>query len=72
MQRQWMISIDRIFHALHGAWTVLRPTLCSDAPEGYLPEDLDDEGGELDTKDIMSYSWRALKEARSVLFTRTF
>jgi len=56
--------VDRIFQALHKAWDVLRPTLCSDAPEGYMPEDIDETDGDLDTKDVMSYSWRALKEAR--------
>ena len=39
--------------------------LCSDAPEGHVPEELEDEL-EINSKDILSYSWRALKEARFV------
>ena len=41
--------------------------LCSDAPEGHVLEELEDEL-EINTKDILSYSWRALKEARFVTY----
>jgi len=48
---------------LSRVWYCVRPILCNDAPEGHIPEDLDPES-DIDTKDILSYSWRALREAR--------
>lgn len=44
-------------------WHCVQDVLCNDAPEGHIPEDLDLET-DIDTKDILSYSWRALREAR--------
>lgn len=37
--------------------------LCSESPEGHLPEDVDDNEA-FDTKDILSYSFRAVHESR--------
>lgn len=37
--------------------------LCNDAPEGYMPEDME-EAVDVTTKDILSYAWRALKESK--------
>ena len=48
---------------LSRVWHCVRPILCNDAPEGHVPEDLDPES-DVNTKDILSYCWRALKEAR--------
>lgn len=53
---------DRIGGLLQHVWTVVKPTLCDDAPEGHVPEDMDD-APDISTKDILSYCWRALKEA---------
>jgi hypothetical protein len=63
----------KLWHELHASlirilqrvWNCVRDVLCNDAPEGHVPEDLDPES-DIDTKDILSYSWRALKEARCV------
>lgn len=62
---------EKLWHELHASligifqrvWNCVRDVLCNDAPEGHVPEDLDPES-DIDTKDILSYSWRALKEAR--------
>jgi hypothetical protein len=40
--------------------------LCADAPEGHVPEEMEEETS-VDTKEILSYSWRGLKEARCVI-----
>lgn len=56
----------RIIEALRGVWEAVHSVLCNDAPEGFVPEDLDDESDAQIVKDALSYSWRALKEARYV------
>ncbi|CAL3968679.1 unnamed protein product [Diplocarpon coronariae] len=47
-------------------WGAVKGILCNDSPEGYLPQDLD-EVNDLDTKDILSYSFRAVHESRQVI-----
>lgn len=49
-------------------WECVQGLLCNDAPEGYLPEDMDDDA-DRNTKDVLSYAWRALKEASLLLRT---
>lgn len=44
-------------------WNVVRDVLCDDSPEGHLPEELDEMEG-LDTKNLLSYSFRAIDESR--------
>lgn len=44
-------------------WSCVYHILCADAPEGHVPDEIDEEVS-LDTKEILSYSWRGLKEAR--------
>ncbi|EME45586.1 hypothetical protein DOTSEDRAFT_62083 [Dothistroma septosporum NZE10] len=50
---------------LQDLWTVVKPVLCNDAPEGYIPEE--QEGSSDSTKETLSYCWRALKEASLLL-----
>lgn len=61
---------DRLFallvSCLHGVWSVVKPTLCNDAPEGYQTEDAE-ESSDMSSKDTLSYCWRALKEASLLL-----
>lgn len=44
-------------------WEIVYNVLCADAPEGNVPEEID-EAASLDTREVLSYSWRGLKEAR--------
>ncbi|KAG8624474.1 hypothetical protein KVT40_007541 [Elsinoe batatas] len=44
-------------------WQSVYPVLCNDAPEGYLPAEIEDGDLDVDTKDVLSFAWRALKEA---------
>ncbi|OCL07142.1 hypothetical protein AOQ84DRAFT_389700 [Glonium stellatum] len=64
----WRSIHRRIFACLESIWSCVREVLCNDAPEGHVPEDLEVEL-EINTKDILSYSWRALKEASALLRT---
>ena len=54
---------QRISRILHDVWTSVHDVLCNDAPEGYVPEDMEDANF-VSTKDILSFCWRALREAR--------
>lgn len=58
----------RIYECIRQTWSCVRDTLCNDAPEGFVPEDVDEED-DLSTKDVLSYSWRALREASMVMRT---
>ncbi|KAI2630954.1 hypothetical protein GGR54DRAFT_584917 [Hypoxylon sp. NC1633] len=49
-------------------WQTVRHVLCDDSPEGHLPEDLDEVEG-LDTKDLLSYSFRAIHESSNLMRT---
>jgi hypothetical protein len=48
------------------AWEAVRDILCDDSPEGHLPQDLEEVDG-LDTKGLLSYSFRAIHESRCVM-----
>ncbi|KAG4441401.1 hypothetical protein IFR05_003088 [Cadophora sp. M221] len=54
---------ERISSCCFRIWKAVKNILCNDSPEGYLPEDLD-EVDEVDTKDVLSYSFRAIHESR--------
>lgn len=47
-------------------WAAVKHVLCDDSPEGHMPQELEDLEG-LDTKDLLSYSFRSVHEARYVL-----
>ncbi|KAF2717328.1 hypothetical protein K431DRAFT_297894 [Polychaeton citri CBS 116435] len=55
-------TVQRLLPLIQDVWHVVRDVLCDDAPEGYLPETSTDVLV-ASTKDILSFSWRALKEA---------
>jgi hypothetical protein len=61
----WKKAHDEILENIQGFWTCIEHILCTDAPEGHVPDEIEDETS-LDTKEILSYSWRGLKEARYV------
>lgn len=62
----WKKLHNHILVSLRSIWDCVRNILCVDAPEGHVPEDMEEEP-DLTTKDILSYSWRGLKEARYAL-----
>lgn len=65
-RRRCTATLDRICEALPTTWNCVRHLLCNDAPEGFMPEDMEDDDS-LTTKDLLSYAWRGLKESRYVL-----
>ena len=64
--QQWKELHGRISTAIEKLWSCIRDVLCADAPEGHVPEELEEDQS-LDTKEILSYSWRGLKEASVLL-----
>jgi hypothetical protein len=59
----WKKVHSDIVTSIESLWSCVYHVLCADAPEGHVPDELEDESS-LDTKEILSYSWRGLKEAR--------
>jgi hypothetical protein len=59
----WKDLHSRINACFRKLWDCVWHVLCADAPEGHVPDEIDEEAN-LDTKEILSYSWRGLKEAR--------
>jgi hypothetical protein len=53
----------RIVSSCSQIWVQVKDVLCNDSPEGHLPQDLD-EIDVVDTKDVLSYSFRAVHESR--------
>lgn len=56
---------NRICACFEDLWSCIQGVLCADAPEGHVPEEFEEEAS-LDTKEVLSYSWRGLKEARYI------
>jgi hypothetical protein len=61
----WRQLHSDIVACIESLWVCVYHVLCADAPEGHVPDELEEDAS-LDTKEILSYSWRALKEARYV------
>ncbi|KAF6824645.1 HEAT repeat protein [Colletotrichum plurivorum] len=57
---------DRIIKCCQRIWAAVRDILCDDSPEGHLPQELEELEG-LDTKDLLSYSFRAVHESSSLM-----
>ncbi|KAI5465811.1 putative death-receptor fusion protein-domain-containing protein [Mariannaea sp. PMI_226] len=57
---------ERIVTCGERAWAAVRSILCDDSPEGHLPEEIE-ELDKLDTKDVLSFSFRAVHEASNLL-----
>jgi len=53
----------RVFACSERIWKAVKHVLCDDSPEGHLPEEMEEIEG-LDTKDLLSYSFRAVHESR--------
>lgn len=54
---------DTLVTCCERVWSAVRDILCDDSPEGHLPQELEEIDG-LDTKDVLSYSFRAIHESR--------
>lgn len=61
----WRSVHDRIVTVCEKVWQEMKPVLCIDSPEGHSDEPMEDLS--VGPKDILSYSWRALRESRCVL-----
>lgn len=59
----WIDLQYRMIGCCARIWAAVKEVLCNDSPEGHLPQDLDDIDT-LDTKDVLSYSFRAIHESR--------
>uniref|UniRef100_A0A0D2XDB7 DUF2428 domain-containing protein n=1 Tax=Fusarium oxysporum (strain Fo5176) TaxID=660025 RepID=A0A0D2XDB7_FUSOF len=53
---------DALVTCCERVWAAVRDILCDDSPEGHLPQELEEVDG-LDTKDVLSYSFRSVHEA---------
>lgn len=60
----------RLLTCCERVWAAVRNILCDDSPEGHLPQELEEVDG-LDTKDVLSFSFRAVHEARYVSMSVT-
>jgi hypothetical protein len=54
---------ERMVSSCSRIWEAVKDVLCNDSPEGHLPQDIDDIDT-IDTKDVLSYSFRAIHESR--------
>ncbi|KAI1492500.1 putative death-receptor fusion protein-domain-containing protein [Biscogniauxia mediterranea] len=57
---------DRAIACCQRVWEIVKHVLCDDSPEGHLPEEMEEVDG-LDTKDLLSYSFRAIHESSNLL-----
>lgn len=62
-QKRWDEFQLRIVHCCSSLWFSVQEVLCNDSPEGHLLEDLEEDPS-IDTKDVLSYSFRAIHESR--------
>ena len=56
---------SRVFVCSKRVWLAVKHILCDDSPEGHMPKEMEEIEG-LDTKDLLSYSFRAVHESRCV------
>lgn len=59
----WRQIHKEVIASIESLWSCVYHVLCADAPEGHVPDEMEEDVS-LDTKEILSYSWRGLKEAR--------
>lgn len=62
------LSQTRIMDLCTRVWDAVSYVLCDDSPEGNLPEELENIQG-LDTKGLLSYSFRAIHESSNLMRT---
>ncbi|KAL4939613.1 hypothetical protein BDV06DRAFT_33661 [Aspergillus oleicola] len=61
----WKSIHTRISSICDRVWEEVKPQLCIDSPEGHAAEPIEDL--KVGPKDILSYSWRALRESSLLL-----
>lgn len=61
--RMWVHAHSEIISSFESLWSIVYNVLCADAPEGNVLEEME-EAVSSDTREVLSYSWRGLKEAR--------
>ncbi|KAJ8109246.1 hypothetical protein OPT61_g7601 [Boeremia exigua] len=66
--RTWVAAHDELIASFESLWSIVYNVLCADAPEGNVPDEID-EAANLDTREVLSYSWRGLKEASVLIRT---
>ncbi|KAJ5083898.1 hypothetical protein NUU61_008477, partial [Penicillium alfredii] len=62
----WRSVHDRVVAICDKVWLEVKPVLCVDSPEGHTDEPIEDLS--VGPKDILSYSWRALRESSLLLY----
>ncbi|KAF4266943.1 hypothetical protein KXV68_002181 [Aspergillus fumigatus] len=61
----WRLVHTRIVSICDRIWKAVKPVLCIDSPEGHSDEPIEEFN--IGPKDILSYSWRALRESSLLL-----
>jgi len=61
----WKSIHSRIVNICDRVWQEVKPVLCIDSPEGHTDDPIEDLS--VGPKDILSYSWRALRESSLLL-----
>ncbi|PYI07666.1 hypothetical protein BO78DRAFT_396285, partial [Aspergillus sclerotiicarbonarius CBS 121057] len=61
----WKSIHARIVQVCDQIWNEVKPVLCIDSPEGHTDDPIEELG--VGPKDILSYSWRALRESSLLL-----
>ncbi|OOF99394.1 hypothetical protein ASPCADRAFT_393269 [Aspergillus carbonarius ITEM 5010] len=61
----WKSIHVRIVQVCDQIWNEVKPVLCIDSPEGHTDDPIEELG--VGPKDILSYSWRALRESSLLL-----
>jgi hypothetical protein len=65
-EKAWRIFHDRLVNCCFEIWEIVKPVLCIDSPEGQGDEE-DEKEVDIGIKDTLSFSWRVLKEASSLM-----
>lgn len=68
IRKEWEDLQSRIVTSCHNIWQAVKDILCNDSPEGHIPEEVDDVES-IDTKDVLSYSFRAIHESSNLMRT---
>ncbi|KAB8289792.1 hypothetical protein EYC80_010425 [Monilinia laxa] len=68
IRKEWEDLQSRIITSCFSIWDTVKDILCNDSPEGHIPEDVDDVES-IDTKDVLSYSFRAIHESSNLMRT---